>query len=373
MIRTFSGTVRLACPLDSRSEGNETSQTASLIDEPERRGGDRRDACPTTVAARKRLGFTLVELLVVITIIAVLAALLLPALSSARERGRRASCLNNQRQIYIGTVAFASDHDGLLPPAGQEQLDGTREVQFYKDNNRQWGPSTGRSGYFNWSSEFWLRYLNLPYIKNAAGTSFCVKKPSLLFCPSGYRSPPFNTGVPAGQSFLGDLQQVTDYFFSGFSFDWNRAVSGCTNGVPAYGAIAIMNMAGYWGPGQQDVSGNPLLPLVFSFDCADGNGPNQPHSPSATVSVAPGMNILRVDGSGQWITSNQTVVICPDGFCNPCPKGYLLNMQTSGMIVECSTAYSGGFRCFMTQYWVNNGPSRVHTPAFGMTYGAISQ
>jgi len=315
--------------------------------------------------------FTLVELLVVITIIAVLAALLLPALSSARERGRRTSCLNNQRQIYIGTVAFASDHDGLLPPAGQEQLDGPREVQFYRDNNRQWGPSTGRSGYFNWSSEFWLRYLTLPYTKNAAGNSFCVKKPSLLFCPSGYRSPPFNNGVPAGQSFLADQQQITDYFFSGFSFDWNRAFGPCTNGGNNFqcGDIALMNMTGYWGPAQDD-NGVPLLPMVFSFDCADA-GPNQPHSPSATVSVAPGMNILRVDGSGQWITSNQTVIICTDGFCNPCPKGYLLNMQTAGAYDECYT--NGSYRCFMTRYFLNNGPSRIGTAAFGMTYVGISQ
>jgi len=315
--------------------------------------------------------FTLVELLVVIAIIAVLAALLLPALTSARERGRRASCLNNQRQIYIGTVAFASDHDGLLPPAGQEQLDGTREVQFYKDNNRQWGPSTGRSGYFNWSSEFWLGYLNLPYTKNAAGTSFCIKKPSLLFCPSGYRVPLFNNGVPAGQSFLSDLQPATDYFFSGFSFDWNRAFGPCTNGGNNFqcGDIALMNMTGYWGAAQDD-NGVPLLPLVFSFDCADA-GPNQPHSPSATVSVAPGMNILRADGSGQWITSNQTYVICTDGFCNPCPQGYRLNMQTAGAYDECYT--NGSYRCFMTRYFFNNGWPRIGTAAFGMTYVGISQ
>jgi prepilin-type N-terminal cleavage/methylation domain-containing protein/prepilin-type processing-associated H-X9-DG protein len=53
-----------------------------------------------------RLGFTLVELLVVISIIGMLAALLLPAVNQAREAGRKTTCLNNQKQIALGIIQY---------------------------------------------------------------------------------------------------------------------------------------------------------------------------------------------------------------------------------------------------------------------------
>ena len=63
----------------------------------------------------RSLAFTLVELLVVVAIIAILAAMLLPTLAVARKKAQRTSCMNNLKQLGLAHTAYASDYSGYMP------------------------------------------------------------------------------------------------------------------------------------------------------------------------------------------------------------------------------------------------------------------
>ena len=79
----------------------------------------------------RKKAFTLVEVLVVIAVIALLAGLLLPALSSAKNRAHTAACLNNKKQLQLAWHLYAGDHDDKMPPNGDILPGGPRTDRQY--------------------------------------------------------------------------------------------------------------------------------------------------------------------------------------------------------------------------------------------------
>src|SRR2546422_10100149 len=99
-------------------------------------GSDRREIGARShrrTTMRTRRGFTLIEPLVVIAIIAILAAILFPVFAQAREKARAASCLSNVKQLGLGIAMYTQDHDDFMPYNYAYTWPGQKELYYWQD------------------------------------------------------------------------------------------------------------------------------------------------------------------------------------------------------------------------------------------------
>ncbi len=279
----------------------------------------------------KTFGFTLVELLVVIAIIGILIGLLLPAINAAREAGRRASCINNIKQLGLGVSNFVSTAGDILP--------------------------FGRK-YDNWDTYTWTE-LVLPYIeqKSVYDNFFTLTK-------GGFTGFPGNRGMgetwngPNGP--MGDdsrLQMARKTFLVGFycpSDNSNRvgnelaspgwsyyrsSYRGCTGSGDMYGnkpSDLASDPVQVWGVGALGVRKDQNFDAAGSVFKA-GNRLNQvTDGTSKTILLSEGL-ICRTEPNNTWggpigeawygnmggglfsatLTPNSTGA---DHVCGPCPQ-----------------------------------------------------